>query len=307
MNNCDWGLSSCSSVPSAHPAFAVLRIAVTLLIAVHVFISAWLVATVDAAYTEGRPSPTEIDSIIAIDKDQTLIDVEIERATSLLLYTLSRDDVVVENQSNDSTSQNNTQSNDGSQASSDSQSKNRDWLEIGRSLIQISLVILVLSELSLLSKKKGLSWFRLASFSLVIFAFFIAFPTCYMLDLGLAESSDSQEDEGSPTVAENTPGNDLEVAQFAHTSDYADTGLVWLGFQLETGFSGYDLGLVEPENRTSVMESVLVKMRNHSLPLKQYFLFNMKFRFLYSYIMWFLLPAIGKSEVKKNNLCRHRV
>ena len=57
-----------------------------------------------------------------------------------------------------------------------------------------------------------------------------------MLDLGLAESSDSQEDEGSPTVAENTPGNDLEVAQFAHTSDYADTGLVWLGFQLETGF-----------------------------------------------------------------------
>ena len=89
--------------PKAHPAFAVLRIAVTLLIAVHVFISAWLVATVDAAYTEGRPSPTEINSIIAIDKDQTLIDVEIERATSLLLYTLSRDDVVVENQSNDST------------------------------------------------------------------------------------------------------------------------------------------------------------------------------------------------------------
>ena len=169
--------------PKVHPAFAVLRIAVTLLIAVHVFISAWLVATVDAAYTEGRPSPTEINSIIAIDKDQTLIDVEIERATSLLLYTLSRDDVVVENQSNDSTPQNTTQSNDGSQASSDSQSKNRDWLEIGRLLIQISLVILVLSELSLLGKKRGLSWFRLVSFSLVIFAFFIAFPTCYMLDL----------------------------------------------------------------------------------------------------------------------------
>lgn len=287
--------------PKAHPAFAVLRIAVTLLIAVHVFISAWLVATVDAAYTEGRPSPTEINSIIAIDKDQTLIDVEIERATSLLLYTLSRDDVVVENQSNDSSPENTTQSNDGSQASSDSQSKNRDWLEIGRSLIQISLVILVLSELSLLSKKRGLSWFRLASFSLVIFAFFIAFPTCYMLDLGMGESSDSQEDEGSSTVAENTPGNDLEVAQFAHTSDYVDTGLVWLGFQLEAGFSGYDLGLVEPENRTSVMESV---PENGSEDAKSFIAFEAVFSIQYGKnldslfilpIMWFLLPAIGKS------------
>lgn len=265
------------------------------------FISAWLVATVDAAYTEGRPSPTEINSIIAIDKDQTLIDVEIERATSLLLYTLSRDDVVVENQSNDSSQENNTQSSDGSQASGDSQSKNRDWLEIGRSLIQISLVILVLSELSLLSKKKGLSWFRLASFSLVIFAFFIAFPTCYMLDLGVAESSDSQDDEGASTVAENTPGNDLEVAQFAHTSDYADTGLVWLGFQLETGFSGYDLGLVEPENRTSVMESV---PENGTEDAKSFIAFEAVFSIQYGKnldslfilpVMWFLLPAIGKS------------
>lgn len=292
--------------PKAHPAFAVLRIAVTLLIAVHVFISAWLVATVDAAYTEGRPSPTEINSIIAIDKDQTLIDVEIERATSLLLYTLSRDDVVVENQSNDDGSQENTtESNDGAQTSSNndqSQGNSKDWLEIGRSLIQISLVILVLSELSLLSKKKGLSWLRLASFSLVIFAFFIAFPTCYMLDLGMGESSDAEDDEGSSTVAENTPGNDLEVAQFAHTSDYADTGLVWLGFQLETGFSGYDLGLVEPDNRTSVMESI---PEDGSEDAKSFIAFEAVFSIQYGKnldslfmlpIMWFLLPAVGKTS-----------
>ena len=122
-----------------------------------------------------------------------------------------------------------------------------------------------------------------------------------MLDLGVAESSDSQNDEGASTVAENTPGNDLEVAQFAHTTDYADTGLVWLGFQLETGFSGYDLGLVEPENRTSVMESV---PENGSEDAKSFIAFEAVFSIQYGKnldslfilpIMWFLLPATGKS------------
>jgi len=32
--------------------------------------------------------------------------------------------------------------------------------------------------------------------------------------------------------------------------------LVWLGLQLDAGFSGYDLGLVEEENRTAVAASI---------------------------------------------------
>ena len=55
------------------------------------FISAWLVATVEGTYTEGKPAPAEVHSLVAIDKDQTMIDVEIKKATPLFLYTLTRD------------------------------------------------------------------------------------------------------------------------------------------------------------------------------------------------------------------------
>ena len=65
--------------PRPHRAFGVVRLSVTVLLAVHVFISAWLVATVEGAYTEGKPAPTEAHSLVAIDKDQTMIDVEIKK------------------------------------------------------------------------------------------------------------------------------------------------------------------------------------------------------------------------------------
>ena len=77
--------------PTPHPAFGAVRLAVTAFLAVHVFISAWLVATVEGAYTEGRPAPTEVHSLVAIDKDRTMIDVEIKKATSFFVYTLIRD------------------------------------------------------------------------------------------------------------------------------------------------------------------------------------------------------------------------
>ena len=77
--------------PAPHRAFGAVRLSITVLLAVHVFISAWLVATVEGTYTEGKPAPAAVHSLVAIDKDQTMIDVEIKNATPLFLYTLTRD------------------------------------------------------------------------------------------------------------------------------------------------------------------------------------------------------------------------
>ena len=75
-----------------------------------------------------------------------------------------------------------------------------------------------------------------------------------------------------------------------------------LGFQLETGFSGYDLGLVEPDNRTSVMESI---PEDGSEDAKSFIAFEAVFSIQYGKnldslfmlpIMWFLLPAVGKTS-----------
>ena len=71
-----------------------IRVFVAAFIALHITQSAWLVVEFDGAYTEGRPAPTEFHALIAMDKDQTLIDVDIEKATAFLLYTYTRNSSV---------------------------------------------------------------------------------------------------------------------------------------------------------------------------------------------------------------------
>ena len=68
-----------------------LRVLVLVLLLIHVAISAWLVVNFSGEYTEGAPAPTKIDAIVVVDREETLIDVEMEQATSFLLYMIYRD------------------------------------------------------------------------------------------------------------------------------------------------------------------------------------------------------------------------
>jgi hypothetical protein len=79
--------------------------------------------------------------------------------------------------------------------------------------------------------------------------------------------------------------------------------LIWLGVQLEADFSGYDLGLVEPNNRTSVAQQVPA---NGSKDANSFIAFESTFEIqlgknldvlLLLPFMWYLLPAlsIGKN------------
>ena len=70
---------------------AVIRVSATAFIALHIVLSAWLVVQFEGQYTEGRPSPTTIKATVAVDDEQTLIDVKMERSTSFVLYMYARD------------------------------------------------------------------------------------------------------------------------------------------------------------------------------------------------------------------------
>ena len=72
--------------------------------------------------------------------------------------------------------------------------------------------------------------------------------------------------------------------------------MIWLGLQLEAAFSGYDLGLVEPENRTAVAEQV---PEEGSEDASSFIAFESTFDIqlgknidvlLVLPVMWFLLP-----------------
>ena len=278
--------------PTPHPAFGAVRLAVTAFLAVHVFISAWLVATVEGAYTEGRPAPTEVHSLVAIDKDRTMIDVEIKKATSFFVYTLIRDgdaSVPVNESGEQDAPQSNNESEPASSESTEAEQE-RAWLDIGRQSVMGALVVLVLSEALMLTKTRWRHHVRTLAFSTTLVAFSVVFPACYMLELG---GGGEDEDE----TATNTPGAELETVSFVHTNSSSDVSLVWLGLQLDADYSGYDLGLVEPENRTAVVAAV---PEPGSEDASSFIAFESTFQIqlgknldslLVLPLMWYLMPA----------------
>ena len=276
--------------PQPHRAFGILRLAFTLLLATHVFISAWLVATVDGAYTEGKPAPTEAHALVAIDKDQTQIDLRIERATAFFFYTLERDDgasVPVNNSQGGDVADDEGEADNGAQ---------RDWLSFGRNSIKASLVLLVLSELLMLASFRWKHHVRTLVFLFTIVSFALL-PVYYAMDLG--EGGDNENE----STATNTPGANIETVSFVHTNSSTDFQLIWLGIQLEADFSGYDLGLVTPENRTQVAEAVPL---NGSADANSFIAFESTFEIqlgenidalLVLPFMWYLFPAQGVKKI----------
>ena len=162
--------------PRPHRAFGAIRLGVTLFLAVHVFISAWLVITVEGAYTEGKPAPTAAHSLVAIDKDRTMIDIEIKKATSFFFYALERDGDAGVPVDTSSTEDNDTVTpaeNDSEGRDSDDErgDGNEDWLSTGRQSIKAALIVLVLSELLMLTPFKWRHHVRSLAFLVTIVAF----------------------------------------------------------------------------------------------------------------------------------------
>ena len=282
--------------PRAFAGSGAVRLAITALLAVHVFISAWLVATVEASYTEGRPAPTEFHSLVAIDNEQTLIDVRIERATSFFLYTLQRDDSATV-PVNSSDSDNATAADEPTNTEdSASEGNERDWLKLGRDFIKISLVILVLSELIMMASWKWRHYLRAFAFALTLVAF-TAFPLCYVASLG------GGDDEGSK--AGSTPGAEIETQSFVHTEDSFGLKPIWLGLELQADFSGYDLGLVDEEDRAGVIAE---PPEENETGGKSFVAFESTFNIelgknldslLVLPLMWYFLPARPINSEKK--------
>ena len=123
--------------------------------------------------------------------------------------------------------------------------------------------------------------------------------------LDLAGGDDYDEDN----TAANTPGANIETVSFVHTNSSSDFSLTWLGFELKADFSGYDLGLVEPENRTAVAENV---PEEGSEDASSFIAFESTFdiqlgknldALLVLPAMWYLLPA-GKRGQQSMALVR---
>ena len=278
----------------------VLRVTGTVLIAIHLVLSAWLVIQFEGQYTEGQPAPTKVKALVAIDKEQTLIDVEMENATSFLLYMLFRD----YDEPANSTQPNSEDSSFDDSTKSSSKSEQKDdteWLKFGRKATLISLALLCLSECLIIAGIPFRATLR-AALMFGVVASFLFLPAAYVMDLtGGDEGGDGDEKD---SIADETFVAQTEQGAMAHEKSSVESSLLMTGVRLELMFSGYDLGLVEPSNYSAVRSEPPSEndtdarsyVEFHSnLDLK--FGKNLPSLFIIP-LLWFFFPAKPRTEPK---------
>ncbi len=296
-----------------------IRIFGTVLIAVHLFLSAWLVIQFEGQYTEGQPAPTKVKALVAIDKEQTLIDVEMENSTSFLLYMVFRDYDEPEGSIQNNSNQNNSSDVDSTQTDDDEQEGTIEWLKNGRKVTLTSLVLVCIAECLVLAGIPLRATLRAILFTGMVASFLIVMPATYVLDLaGDGEGSDdedradSSDGVGQSTIADETFVAQTEQGSIAHEQTNIDHSLLLTGIRFDMSFSGYDLGLVEPENYTAVRNEV---PNENDTDAKSYVEFHSNLDLKYGKnlpsmfllpLLWFFFPAKPKSEGEINSLIREQ-
>jgi hypothetical protein len=281
----------------------VLRVSGTVLIAIHLVLSAWLVIQFEGQYTEGQPAPTKVKALVAIDKEQTLINVEMENATSFLLYMLFRDydEPVNSSQQNSSGSS----PDDGAPHSSSETEQKEDvgWLKIGRKATLVSLVLLCLSECLVIAGIPFRSTLRAALLTGVVVCFLVVMPATYVLDLAGGDEIDKGDEKY--TIAGETFVKKTEQGALAHEQSTVERSFLSTGIRFEMMFSGYDLGLVEPVNYSAVRSDI---PGENDSDAKSYVEFHSNLDLKYGKnipslflipLMWFFFPAKPRYEKKK--------
>ena len=231
-----------------------LRVLVLVLLLIHVAISAWLVVNFSGEYTEGAPAPTKIDAIVVVDREETLIDVEMEQATSFLLYMIYRDyDESYGQNNSDNNSQNNNQ-NDAKTGETENNSDDSDFLGVAKSSIYLSMMMLLVCELLVLLGIKFSSMLRWLAFGSLMLCFFILLPASYIYDLaGEGDDSDESLDE---SLADETFVESTESGSIAHEKSNMESQVIFPGIRLNLDYSGYDLGLVDPQEYSELRAEI---------------------------------------------------
>ncbi len=231
-----------------HPVVAFARANLVVLIALNAAVSVWLIAEFEGQYTEGPPSPARFYVLAGVDDQYTMIDVSIENSTRLLVYQLIRDDVAPEEGDDEDGGGGDDETSD---TSSTTEEEPVNRLDRARTWIQVTVGLLILLEV--LVTFVGISgWFRTAGFLAVLLAFLVVLPLAFIGD------NPNFADPGStPNSApeESAEDEDDEQGAFVHEETDFGVGLRYGGFEVSMMYAGYDLGLVEEDNRSSVRET----------------------------------------------------
>jgi hypothetical protein len=216
--------------------------------------SPWFEIEGRGTYSEGLEREPTIITIYSIDSSQQTLDVSIQNATPLLVYWLEREDV--SNQSENTQAGEEESEDGGNKAENTSDPCAESCLDLARNSLRVLMIaffaIMLYNTRSDRLRARlslGASW--ISCFILIIFLI----PLAAAADFGIfSGSNDGQENSATGGFDSNTQDS-VQVDQFAHFSSDSGSKFSSRGIIFTYQSSGFDLGLLEEEDRGEVIDN----------------------------------------------------
>ena len=176
--------------------------------------------------------------------------MNIQNATPLLLYWVEREDVTVDvdEQSEDP--------NSGDSGESQGIRCEGSCLDLSRSIVQMTMFALI-AAIFLASKRptrRMKSWL-VTMWSIGMIVILTAVPMAIAVDFGIAGAGESNDSSSTGGFDSATQQNSVGEDQFAHYQETSGTSIDFNGITFHFDSVGYDLGLLEEDERQAVIDS----------------------------------------------------
>ncbi len=218
--------------------------------------SAWFEITATGTYVEGLDREPTIRTQYSIDNDEQTFEVSIENATPLILYWMQREDVTrgpgPQGDSPDEGPDVETRDEGGEQAEpcdGGCMDAARNYLALLMGTFVATLAVSALRPSRKADAAAGISW--LACLALIV----LGVPMAAAADFGIFGSDQDGEAGSSTGGFDSETDGSVSVDQFAHFSSSSGSELSSSGIVFSYESSGFDLGLLDEEDRQAVLDS----------------------------------------------------
>ena len=204
--------------------------------------SNWFLVSGKGVYTEGPEREPTIVIEYQIDSSSETVTVSLDNATPLLTYWSQRENIVGDENAAQNTAEPTEVENDVKPCGNSCLDKVRSYTALAM------MSTLTLCAIGFSKNWRGWSTVTYAAWLTVILLLLFAVPLAAAADFGMSDSDSSTGGFDSNTQ------DSVSVDQFAHFHSEENSRLSLSGFLFEYESSGYDLGLLEEEDRQAVIE-----------------------------------------------------
>lgn len=217
--------------------------------------SIWFEISAVGVYSEGIDREPTITTDYIIDNNQESFELSIENSTPLLLYWINREDVSPgqidsENSSSDSNNEKST---------TESEPCSGSCLELARNIVKLTMFLMF--TLICLLYIKPIRWIKISTVSswiLGLLIILIAVPLAIAVDFGIFDIDDENKQSSTGGFDTNT-GETVGYDQFAHFDEENSLDFSLKGIHFHYESIGFDLGLVDEEDRENVTKKAPIE------------------------------------------------